>query len=52
LEDVLCQHIKMVLEMADGKVHGAKGAAEMLGINASTLRNKMNKLGIAYGRAR
>jgi len=50
LEEVLCQHIEMVLEMADGKVHGANGAAEMLGINASTLRNKMNKLGIAYGK--
>jgi DNA-binding NtrC family response regulator len=25
-------------------------AAEMLGINPSTLRNRMNQLGIAYGR--
>jgi hypothetical protein len=26
------------------------GAVSLLGINASTLRNKMNKLGIQYGR--
>ncbi len=50
LDDVLYKHIKEVLELTGGKVHGSDGAAEQLGINPSTLRHKMNKLGIAYGR--
>ena len=50
LEDVLSGHIRRVLELANGKVHGPDGAAELLGINPSTLRNRMNKLGISYGR--
>ena len=28
--------------------HGAGGAAELLGVNPNTLRNKMNKLVIEY----
>ena len=35
--------------MAKGKVQGKKGAAALLGMNPSTLRNKMKKLGIVYG---
>lgn len=50
LDDVVSGHIRHVLEMANGKVHGPDGAAELLGVNPSTLRNKMNKLGISYGR--
>jgi hypothetical protein len=34
----------------DGEIHGPGGAAELLGVNPSTLRNRMNKLGIEYGR--
>lgn len=51
LDDVLTQHIERVLDIAGGKVHGSGGAAELLGVNPSTLRNKMKKLGIVYGRA-
>jgi DNA-binding protein Fis len=40
----------MVLSKTNGKIHGKDGAAELLGINASTLRNRMNKLGIEYGK--
>ncbi len=50
LEEVMSQHIRRVLEMTRGKVHGKGGAAEVLGINPSTLRNRMNQLGILYGR--
>jgi transcriptional regulator with GAF, ATPase, and Fis domain len=46
------RHIRRVLEMTKGKVHGKGGAAEVLGINPSTLRNRMNQLGISYGRRR
>jgi DNA-binding NtrC family response regulator len=52
LDDVIRQHIQRVLTKTDGKVHGPGGAAELLGINANTLRNRMNKLGIRYGRNR
>jgi DNA-binding protein Fis len=39
-----------VLLKTQGKVHGPDGAAAVLGINPSTLRNRMKKLGIDYGR--
>jgi formate hydrogenlyase transcriptional activator len=52
LDEVTSQHIHRVLEMTKGKVHGKGGAAEVLGINPSTLRNRMNQLGIPYGRRR
>jgi transcriptional regulator with GAF, ATPase, and Fis domain len=50
LDQIHKRHIKRVLVLSKGKVHGPGGAAEMLGINPSTLRNRMNKLGIPYGR--
>ena len=50
LDEAMSQHIRRVLEMTKGKVHGKRGAAEVLGINPSTLRNRMNQLGIPYGR--
>jgi transcriptional regulator with GAF, ATPase, and Fis domain len=50
LDAVISSHIRRVLEMAKGRVHGKGGAAEMLGINPSTLRYRMNQLGIPYGR--
>ncbi len=50
LDELVSAHILRVLDMAKGKVHGKGGAAELLGINASTLRNRMNQLGIPYGK--
>ena len=50
LNDVIKQHIQRGLEKTGGKVHGPDGAAELLGVNANTLRNRMNKLGVSYGR--
>jgi len=49
LEEVVLHHIQRVLKMTGGKVHGPNGAAELLGTNASTLRSRMKKLGIAIG---
>ncbi|MCP5102630.1 MAG: sigma-54-dependent Fis family transcriptional regulator, partial [bacterium] len=48
LDEVISLHIRRILEKTNGKIHGPGGAAEVLGINASTLRNRMNKLGIRY----
>jgi transcriptional regulator with GAF, ATPase, and Fis domain len=52
LDEVMSQHIRRVLGITKGKVHGKGGAAEVLGINPSTLRNRMNQLKIPYGRRR
>jgi formate hydrogenlyase transcriptional activator len=51
LNEVTTRHISRVLEVANGKINGPEGAATLLGINPSTLRNRMKKLGIQYGRA-
>ena len=50
LDDVIAWHIRRILHKTDGKVHGSDGAAALLGVNPSTLRHRMRKLGIAYGR--
>lgn len=52
LSDVNFNHIERVLNLTNGKIHGPGGAAELLDINAGTLRNRMKKLGIVYGRKR
>jgi transcriptional regulator with PAS, ATPase and Fis domain len=50
LDELISQHIRRVLVTTNGKIHGKGGAAEVLGINPSTLRNRMNQLGISYGK--
>jgi hypothetical protein len=40
----------MALELTDGKVEGQDGAAKLLGVHPGTLRNRMRKLGIPFGR--
>lgn len=50
LDALISRHIRRVLTKTKGKVSGTDGAAARLGINPSTLRNRMNKLGIEYGR--
>jgi transcriptional regulator with GAF, ATPase, and Fis domain len=39
-------HIRQALAATAGRIHGADGAAALLGINPSTLRSRMKKLGI------
>ncbi len=50
LNDVTSRHIKSVLSITNGKINGPDGAAVLLGINPNTLRHRMNKLGIEFGR--
>ncbi|MEN8193656.1 MAG: sigma 54-interacting transcriptional regulator [Bacteroidota bacterium] len=52
LDEMTSQHLRRILKKTNGKIHGPGGAAELLGINANTLRNRMNKLGIEYGKAK
>jgi len=51
LESLISNHIKSVVERTNGKIHGPGGAAEILGVNPSSLRNKMRKYGIKHGRS-
>jgi transcriptional regulator with GAF, ATPase, and Fis domain len=46
LENMTRQHIKKALEISGCRIEGKKGAAQILGMNPSTLRSKMKKLGI------
>jgi transcriptional regulator with GAF, ATPase, and Fis domain len=50
LDQVVAAHIRKALEHARGRVEGPRGAAALLGLNPSTLRARMRKLGVAYGR--
>jgi len=47
LDEVQRRHIERVLERTQGKVAGAGGAAEILGLKPTTLRSRMQKLGVA-----
>jgi len=47
LEDSERVHIRRALAATSGRIHGPDGAAELLGINPSTLRSRMQKLGIS-----
>ena len=46
LGDLMSLHIQRALTKTNGKIHGSKGAAKLLGINPSTLRSRIKKLGI------
>lgn len=50
LEEAMAAHLSAVLKLAKGKIHGPGGAAELLGMNANTLRWRLDKLGIRYRR--
>jgi transcriptional regulator with GAF, ATPase, and Fis domain len=39
-------HIRRVLERTSWVIEGERGAARMLGLHPSTLRNRLRKLGI------
>ncbi len=47
LEEIEREHILRILEKTGWKIAGPGGAAEILGINPSTLRSRIQKLGIA-----
>jgi DNA-binding NtrC family response regulator len=50
LNAMTSHHIRRILEMCNGRVEGEKGAARHLKIHPSTLRKRMRKLGIPFGR--
>ena len=50
LDDMTRMHICRVMEKTSGKIQGKNGAAAILGLHPSTLRHRMRKLGIPFGR--
>ncbi|MFZ7112448.1 MAG: sigma-54 interaction domain-containing protein [Desulfatiglandales bacterium] len=48
LDEMTERHIRKSLKKTMGKISGPGGAAKLLGVNASTLRSKMKKLGIPF----
>ncbi len=50
LEDIERRHIVRVLEQAQWVIHGPRGAAVQLGMNPSTLRSRLKKLGVTRPR--
>ncbi|BBO81057.1 ATPase AAA [Desulfosarcina ovata subsp. sediminis] len=52
LDEVMRRHIEAVLRLTNGKIQGKDGAAAILNVHSSTLRSRMNKLGVSFGRRR
>ncbi|MBA4367359.1 MAG: Fis family transcriptional regulator [Desulfobacterium sp.] len=52
LDEIMIQHIRDTLEKTGGRIEGRGGAADLLGIHYNTLRARMKKLGISFGRSR
>jgi transcriptional regulator with GAF, ATPase, and Fis domain len=52
LDVAMARHIKNALKISNEKIDGRGGAAELMGINASTLRHRMKKLGISFKKNR
>ncbi|HOE15777.1 MAG TPA: sigma 54-interacting transcriptional regulator [Syntrophorhabdaceae bacterium] len=50
MRNIEVQHIMRAMEMAGGNVEGPQGAAAILRLNPGTLRSRMRKLGIPFGR--
>ena len=50
LDHIIAHYIKAVLKKTKGKINGPGGAAELLKIHPSTLRHKLDKLSIKYGK--
>lgn len=51
LDEAMTDHILAALRLSHGIIHGPRGAAAILGLNANTLRSRMGKLGIRKNKA-
>ena len=50
LEEIEARHIRYVMGLTKGRIEGKEGAADILGMNPGTLRHRMRKLSIPFGR--
>ncbi|WDP92029.1 MAG: sigma 54-interacting transcriptional regulator [Desulfobacter sp.] len=51
LDQATATHIRKAMALTKGRIQGKEGAAAILGIHPSTLRCRMKKLGIPFGRS-
>jgi transcriptional regulator of acetoin/glycerol metabolism len=49
-DEMAKEYLTAVLQTTDGRIKGPGNAADVMGINPSTLRAKLRKYGIPYGR--
>jgi DNA-binding NtrC family response regulator len=52
IDYVNAKHMRKVLKMTKGRINGPDGAAELLGLNPSTLRHRLRTLRIPHGRGK
>jgi hydrogenase-4 transcriptional activator len=52
LDAAMAHHVESALRRTRGRIEGPDGAAKILGINPHTLRARMRKLGVDWGRFR
>ncbi len=52
LDELNARYIRKILKHTRGKISGPNGASEILGVNVSTLRSRMKKLGISFRRGK
>ncbi len=50
LDEAMKRHIQKAMELCRGKIEGNAGVADLLKIKPNTLRARMRKLGIKYGK--
>jgi transcriptional regulator with GAF, ATPase, and Fis domain len=50
LDEADARHIRKAMALSRGRVNGRGGAAELLGLHPNTLRKRMSRLGIPFGR--
>jgi transcriptional regulator with GAF, ATPase, and Fis domain len=50
VSNLVSQRIMAALQTTNGRVGGEKGAAKLLKMHPATLRSKMRKMGIPFGR--
>jgi transcriptional regulator with GAF, ATPase, and Fis domain len=52
LDAAVRSHLQRVLALTKGRISGRDGAAALLGVHPNTLRSRMAKLGLTFGRRR
>lgn len=52
LDEAMKRHIQKAMKHCHGRIEGSAGVADLLKIKPNTLRARMKKLGIGYGRRR
>jgi transcriptional regulator with GAF, ATPase, and Fis domain len=52
LDTAMRSHLQRVLTLTKGRISGQEGAAVLLGVHPNTLRSRMTRLGLSFGRGK